>query len=66
MLMCKMTRETATVQMLTNRCSNDRSVENGRNDALHSVNLLKFYRFFDLFSDLFSALLFPEGVLKNT
>ena len=64
--MCKMTRETATVQMLTNRCSNDRSIENGRNDALHSVNLLKFYRFFDLFSDLFSALLFPEGVLKNT
>ena len=60
--MCKMTRETATVQMLTNRCSNDRSIENGRNDALHSVNLLKFYRFFDLFS----ALLFPEGVLKNT
>ena len=66
MLMCKMTRETATVQMLTNRCSNDKSIENGRNDALHSVNLLKFYRFFDLFSDLFSALLFPEGVLKNT
>ena len=66
MLMCKMTRETATAQMLTNRCSNDKSIENGRNDALHSVNLLKFYRFFDLFSDLFSALLFPEGVLKNT
>ena len=32
--MCKMTRETATVQMLTNRCSNDKSIENGRNDAL--------------------------------
>ena len=56
--MCKMTRETATVQMLTNRCSNDESIENGRNDALHSVNLSKFYRFFDL--------LFREGVLKNT
>ena len=62
MLMCKMTRETATVQKLTNRCSNDKSIENGRNDALHSVNLLKFYRFFDLFYDL----RFREGVLKNS
>ena len=60
--MCKMTRETATVQMLTNRCSNDKSIENGRNDALDSVNLLKFYRFFDLFYDLS----FREGVLKNS